>query len=268
MPVPDILAGKVAIVTGSTSGVGADIARTLVLSGCHVVLAGIEDAAGVALARDLGEDSTYIRTDVTQDDDIDACIAQTLATFGRLDILVNNACTYGDHGLASTRAEWLNTLNVNLVSGAMFVQKAMPHLPQPGGVVINLGSTGGKFGAANRALYPASKAAILQLTRNQAVTLAPTGVRVLSVSPGWTWSPAMASLAGSIENADAVAGNFHPLGRAGRGSDVGQVIAFLCSDGAGFMTGVDVPVDGGFSAMGPDRGLSPRHWFEVFQAQN
>jgi NAD(P)-dependent dehydrogenase (short-subunit alcohol dehydrogenase family) len=267
MSVPEILQNKVAIVTGSTSGVGADIARTLIQSGCRVVIAGIEDDAGRALATELGERSRYVHTDVTLDDDLDACVAQTLNAFGRIDILVNNACTYGDRGLASTRAEWLNTLNVNLVSGAMFVQKVMPHLPQPGGVIINLGSTGGKFGAAQRALYPSSKAAILQLTRNQAVTLAPTGVRVLSVSPGWTWSPTMATLAGNVETADTVAAHFHPLGRAGRGSDVGQVIAFLCSDGAGFMTGVDVPVDGGFSSLGPDRGLSPRHWFQALQTQ-
>ncbi|WP_241000817.1 SDR family oxidoreductase, partial [Pseudomonas viridiflava] len=94
------------------------------------------------------------------------------------------------------RAQWLRTLNVNLVSAAIFVQKATPHMSQ-GGTVINIGSTGGKFGAAGRALYPASKAAMLQLTRNLAVTLAPTGIRVVSVSPAWTWSPSVASLSGN-----------------------------------------------------------------------
>jgi NAD(P)-dependent dehydrogenase (short-subunit alcohol dehydrogenase family) len=268
MPAIESLRDKVAIVTGSTSGIGADIARALVEAGCKVVLAGIDDAAGDALAASLNAVESvhnvhYQHTDVTVDADIDACVAATISAYGRLDILVNNACIYADKGIASTREEWLNTLNVNLVSGAMFVQKAVPVMTQPGGVVINLGSTGGKFGAAQRALYPASKAGILQLTRNEAVTLAPQGIRVLSVSPGWTWSPTLASLAGTMEHADAVAAPFHPMGRAGRGDDVGQVVAFLCSDGARFMTGVDVPVDGGFSSLGPDQGLSPRHWFAL-----
>jgi NAD(P)-dependent dehydrogenase (short-subunit alcohol dehydrogenase family) len=255
------LTGKTAIVTGATSGLGADIARCLHAEGACVTLAGIEDDAGVALARELGERVLFRHTDILQDDDIDHCIAATMNAFGRLDVLVNNACIYVDRGLDSTRAEWLQTLNVNLVSGAIFVQKATPQMTKPGGVIINIGSTGGKFGAAGRALYPASKAAILQVTRNEAVSLAPLGLRVLSVSPAWTWSPAVRSMAGTIEAGDAVAAHFHPLGRLGRGEDVGRVVAFLCSEGANFMSGVDVPVDGGFSILGPDQGRSPREWF-------
>jgi NAD(P)-dependent dehydrogenase (short-subunit alcohol dehydrogenase family) len=256
-----LLAGKSIIVTGATSGLGADIARRLHAEGAAVTIAGIEDDAGQRLAAELGERAHYQHCDICEDADIDACLSAVQQVFGRLDGLVNNACIYGDRGLDSSRAEWLQTLNVNLVSGAIFVQKAVPLLTKPGGVVINMGSTGGKFGAAGRALYPASKAAILQATRNEAVSLAPLGIRVLSVSPAWTWSPSVRSLAGTIEAGDAVAAHFHPLGRLGRGDDVGRVIAFLCSDGAGFMTGVDVPVDGGFSSLGPDQGRSPREWF-------
>jgi NAD(P)-dependent dehydrogenase (short-subunit alcohol dehydrogenase family) len=131
-----------------------------------------------------------------------------------------------------------------------------------GSVVVNLGSTGGKFGAAGRAIYPASKAAMLQITRNFAVDLAPRGIRVLSVSPAWTWSPATQSMsAGNIEVADAVGAHFHPLGRVGRGEEIGHVISFLATNKASWMTGVDIPVDGGFSMLGPDQGVSPREWF-------
>ena len=263
-----LLAGKTAIVTGATSGLGCDIARCLHKEGAAVTIAGIEDEAGARLSADLGERALYLRTDILQDGDIERCLTETHRAFGRLDVLVNNACTYADRGLDSTRAEWLHALNVNLVSGAIFLQKALPFMTKPGGVVINIASTGGKFGAAGRALYPASKAAILQATRNEAVSLAPHGIRVLSVSPGWTWSPAVKSLAGTIETGDEVAASFHPLGRLGRGEDIGRVIAFLCSDGAGFMTGVDVPVDGGFSSLGPDQGRSPREWFARFAAAN
>lgn len=257
------LAGKVAIVTGSTSGLGSDIARTLHACGAAVVFVGRDGEAGAGIEREFPERSLFCAADIARDADIDACVAATEARFGRIDILVNNACTYSDRGLASTREEWLHTLNVNLVGGAIFAQKCLPQLKAHRGVIVNIGSTGGKFGADGRALYPASKAAILQLTRNEAVSLAPFGVRVVSVSPSWTWSPAMQAMAGTIENADRVAARLHPLGRAGRGADVGRAVAFVCSDLAGFITGADIPVDGGFSILGPDQGRSPRQWFEV-----
>lgn len=257
-----MLDGKVAIVTGSTQGLGLDIARQLLGAGARVMLVGRNAASGQALATELGEHCAFSACDVEQDEDIQRCIEATLARFGKLDMLVNNACLYADQGLASSRAQWLQTLNVNLVSAAIFTQQAAPHLPA-GGVVINIGSTGGKFGAAGRALYPASKAGILQLTKNLAVSLAPQGVRVLSVSPAWTWSPSVAEFSGNdIALADEVGAPFHPLGRVGRGEEIGSVVAFLCSPGASWMTGVDVPVDGGFSILGPDRGISPRVWFE------
>lgn len=253
---------RVAIVTGATQGLGADIAGILAAEGATVVLVGRGAEAGTAVAATLGERGIFIETDITQDEVIDRCIATVMERFGRIDLLVNNACSYDDNGLASTRAQWHNTLNVNLVSAAMFTQKATEHM-LPGSVVVNIASTGGKFGADRRAIYPASKAALIQITKNFAVTLAPRGIRVLSVSPAWTWSPSMASMSGdSIEKADRVGSHFHPLGRVGRGEEVGRVVAFLASPAASWMTGVDIPVDGGFSVLGPDRGVSPRVWFE------
>ena len=260
-----LLSGKVAIVSGSTQGIGADIARVLAACGASVVLLGHGEAAGQALAAELldagAAGALYCATDVESDADIEHCIAQTLARFGRLDILVNNACIYSDQGLDSTRAQWHQTLGVNLISAAIFAQKAVPHMGA-GAVIVHLGRTGGKFGAAGRALYPASKAALLQLTKNLAVTLAPNGIRVVAVSPAWTWSPAIAALSGGARGAaDAVAAPFHPLGRVGDGAEVGQAVAFLASSAASWITGVDIPVDGGFSVLGPDRGIAPRAWF-------
>jgi NAD(P)-dependent dehydrogenase (short-subunit alcohol dehydrogenase family) len=152
-------------------------------------------------------------------------------------------------------------LDTNLVSAAIFTQYATASMPR-GGVVVNMGSAGGKFGAAGRALYPASKAALLQITKNFAVELAPRGIRVVAVSPAWTWSPALAQwAAGSRARADAVGAHFHPLGRVGSGQEVAATVCFLCSQAAAWITGVDIPVDGGFSILGPDRGISPRDWF-------
>ncbi|ABM57744.1 short-chain dehydrogenase/reductase SDR [Verminephrobacter eiseniae EF01-2] len=259
------LDGKVAIVTGSTQGLGLEIARVLSACGAHLVVVGRNAVAGGAVAAQLqqhGVRALYCATDIERDEEIDKCVARTIDSFGRLDILVNNACTYADRGFDAGRAEWLQSLNVNLVSAAIFTQKAVVHMRR-GSVIVNLGSTGGKFGAAGRALYPAAKAALLQMTKNLAVTLAPRGIRAVAVSPAWTWSPAIETLSqGSRAAADAVAAPFHPLGRVGDGSEVGHAVAFLASDAASWITGVDIPVDGGFSVLGPDRGIAPRAWFE------
>jgi len=255
------LDGKVALVTGATRGIGAGIARGLHDAGAAVAMIGLERPDGVALAAELGPRAWFSETDIADDDAIDACLAAVLARFGRLDIVVNNACTYLDPGLAADRAAWHRALDVNLVGAAVLVAKALPSITAPGGVIVNIGSVGGKFGAAGRALYPASKAALMQYTRNAAVTLAPRGIRVLTVSPGWTWSPAMASMAGSEAIADRVGAGLHPLGRVGRGRDVAEVVVFAVSPMAGFMTGIDLPVDGGFSILGPDQGRGPRPWF-------
>lgn len=258
---PGRLSGKVAIVTGATHGLGVDIARRLIQDGAVVLLAGRDSAAGEAETQALGERATFVLTDVMQDAALDRLVEHAVSRFGRIDIVVNNACSYDDAGLASTREQWLRTLNVNLVSAAMLVQKAAPHM-RAGSVIVNLGSTGGKFGVAGRAIYPASKAAMLQLTRSIATSLAPAGIRCVTVSPAWTWSPSVSALSnGDRDVADNVASQFHPLGRVGGGEEVAAVVAFVCSSDASWVTGVDWPVDGGFSILGPDQGRSPREWF-------
>lgn len=254
------LNGKVAVVTGAAQGIGADIARVLSAAGAHVFLADVSPVA-YTVASEIGPCAQCIETDITDDTSIDRCIETVLSRFDHIDLLVNNACVYDDAGLESTREQWRRTLDVNLVSSAIFAQKAVAHM-RPGSVIVNMGSTGGKYGAQGRATYPASKAALLQLTKSLAVSLAPQGVRVLAVSPAWTWSPAMAGMSGdSVAFADSVGACFHPLGRVGRGVEIGRVVAFAASQESSWMTGVDLPVDGGFSVLGPDRGHSPRAWF-------
>lgn len=255
------LTGRVYIVTGATGGLGEDIARVLHGCGARVVLVGRSADAGRAIAGELGDGALYCETDITDDASIDACLEATLAAFGRLDGLVNNACIYTDPGLGATREQWLNLLNVNVVSGAVFVAKARPHLVAAGGgVIVNLSSTSAKSGRANTLLYPASKAAILNVTRNEAATLAKDNIRVVAVIPAWTWSPSIERLTGSIEKADAVGSRFHPLGRIGRGAEVGWTVAFALSDAASFITGSEICVDGGYSMLGPDQGRDPRVW--------
>jgi len=252
-------AGKVAIVTGGATSIGAAIVREFHAAGAKVVIADIGDHPGMALAAELGEGVLYQHTDVTDDAQIAACVTVTAASFGGIDILVNNACSFLDNGLASSRAEWLASLNVNLVGGAVFVREVAPHMRRRGGgAVVNFSSIAGKYGQRGRALYPASKAAILQLTRNEAMELAADGIRVNAVAPGWTWSAIIERLTkGDRAKADRIAADYHPLGRVADAEDVARAVLFLCSDDARQITGIDLPVDGGYAMTGPDQG-TPR----------
>ncbi len=248
------IAGKVAIVTGGATLIGRKVAEAFLAHGARVVIADIAEEAGKTFAREHGSDAAFCRTDVRVDADIAACLAETERRFGGIDFLVNLACTYLDNGINATREEWLEALNVNLVGGAIFTRMAAERMAKRGGgAVVNIASISGKRAQPGRMLYSASKAALLQLTRNQAMQLADRGIRVNSVSPGWTWSNIMVELTGNRrEKADRVAAPFHILRRVGDPAEVGEAVVFLCSDHARFITGADLPVDGGYTAIGPE----------------
>ena len=248
------LKGKVAIVTGGATMIGAAVVRAFQREGTKVVIADINQEAGQAAAKPLGKDVLFVKTDLADDAQIAACVERTVATFSGVDFLVNLACVYIDDALNSTRKDWLDSYNINVVGGVMMLKAVRPHMvKRGGGAVVNFGSISAKVAQTGRWLYPVTKAATLQLTRNEAMDLAGDKIRVNSVSPGWTWCRLMDELThGDKAKTNRVGGPFHLLGRIGEPEEVAEAVLFLCSTHASFITGTDLAVDGGYSAMGPE----------------
>ena len=167
------LDAKTAIVAGGSTLIGQAVAEKLVSCGTNVVIADINVPDGEAAAKKLGSKARFIRCDLCSDADIAALVKATVEATGRLDYLVNVACTYLDNGAETTRADWLKAFDVNVVGSVMLMQAARPHLKKNKGAIVNFGSISGRVAQTGRWVYPVSKAAILQLTRNQAMDLAP-----------------------------------------------------------------------------------------------
>ncbi|HVO16297.1 MAG TPA: SDR family oxidoreductase [Alphaproteobacteria bacterium] len=247
--------GKVAVVTGGATLIGAAVVRAFCKAGAKVAVADIDEAGGGALAKELGAAVLFRPTDITKDDQIASLVAATVKQWGGIDCLVNLACTYVDDGFNSPRADWLTSYNVNLVGAVMMLKAVHPHMvKRGGGAVVNFGSISAKVAQTGRWLYPVTKAAMLQMTRNAAMDLARDNIRVNAVSPGWTWSAIMKQLTNDNRaKTDGVAAPFHLLRRVGDPEEVANAVLFLCSHEASFVTGADLAVDGGYSAMGPEQ---------------
>lgn len=251
------LKDKTAIVTGGATLIGAAVVEALHKEGACVVIADIDAARAASVAAGYSSGVIGIETDLAQDEQIERLVRQTVSTFERIDIIVNLACSYVDRGFESTRDEWLLSYNINLVGGVMLVKAAYPYLKRRGGAVVNFGSVSARVAQTGRWLYPVSKAAILQLTRSQAMDLASAGIRVNAVTPGWTWSRVMDEMThGDRAKTDRVGGPFHLLNRVGHPQEVAAAVVFLCSDAASFITGTDLAVDGGYLAMGPEANVA------------
>lgn len=249
------LEGKTAIVTGGATMIGAGVVEVLRQAGVRVAVFDIDAVGGAKVVSESRQNTRFWRIDITDDAQVRAAVESVADHFGRIDYLVNLACTYTDGGIDASRQEWQQALNVNVTSAAMMARAVRNEMVKAGGgAIVNFTSISAKVAQTGRWIYPVSKAALVQLTRNLAMDLAPDGIRVNSVSPGWTWSRVMDELSqGNREKTNQVASDYHLLRRVADPAEIGQVVAFLLSDLASFVTGADYAVDGGYSAMGPEQ---------------
>lgn len=248
------LKNKVCLVTGGSSFVGLSVAKILIEKGANVVIADCVVEKGEQAQQQAEGKLLCVKTDITQDSECQHLIEKTLATFGKLDVLVNLACTYEEEASKTTRQAWLNALNVNLVSAAILSEMARPALKKSKGNIINIGSILGAFPHIERWAYPVSKAALAHLTKTMALDYAQDNIRVNTVRFGHTWSDPFKALTGDNRaHADKACTPFNVLGRVANSEEVANVIAFVASDEASYMTGSEIVVDGGYSAMGPEQ---------------
>lgn len=248
---------RVAVVTGAASGIGAATARVLAGRGAEVLGVDINEAGLAATAEAIATAGGRFRGVVCNVSDQDA-VRTVVTSFadadGRIDIVVNAAANFLARGVEVTTAEWDSVLGVNLRGIGNVVQAALPYLrTTPGAAVVNIASISAHIAQPSRWTYNATKGAIVSLTRCMAMDLSEHGIRVNSVSPGWIWTPEVSKAAdGDRERWEPVWGRFHLLRRLGEAEEVATAVAFLCSPDASFITGVDLPVDGGYLAMGPE----------------
>ncbi len=247
------LDGKVALLTGAGSLIGAAIGRKLVQAGAKVVMGGRNEALGAEACEPLGDSARFVRTDVTVDDDLDAMVALAVEDFGGIDFVISAAAIFDCGMLETTREQWLRSFDINVIGAAMLIQKAVPHMrARGGGAVVIIGSISGKTSQPNRIVYPTTKTALLGLTRNMSQELAPSNIRVNHVSLGWTWSRNIDGRYGSRARADELAAEFQPMGRLADPEEAADPVIYLCSEQASFITGADLAVDGGYAAVGPE----------------
>ncbi|KAI9028529.1 short-chain dehydrogenase/reductase SDR [Hyaloraphidium curvatum] len=252
-----MLANKVAIVTGATRGIGEAIALEFARRGAKLLLTGRSEVQGGAVrdaCRSLGAEATFLAVDVASAGAAERIVDAATATFGRIDVLVNNAgiLFHGDC-VECTDDEWDQTLAVNVTAVFRLSRAVVRALRKQGdgGSIVNIASDWALVAGQRAVAYAVSKGAIAQLTRSMAIDHAKEGIRVNACCPGDTDTPMLDASMPAGDRAAGVAalGAAIPLGRVARPEEVAKAVAFLASDDASFITGVMLPVDGGNSAQ-------------------
>ncbi|MGB6057342.1 MAG: SDR family oxidoreductase [Microthrixaceae bacterium] len=239
-------AGRTAVVTGAASGIGYEICTRLLDEGAEVV-------AGDLNPPDVPEGALGVAVDVSDPDQVGALIARCVETYGKIDILCNNAGVGGvTDVLNCTIEEWEKIFSVNVRGVFLGIRAALPHMLEAGGgVIVNTASVAASVGLPNRAAYCASKGAVVALTKQVAVQYAAQGIRCNCVSPGTVDSPWVGRLLDQADDPSQMRSDLiarQPLGRLGTPAEVAELVTYLASDQASFVTGADWLIDGGIAA--------------------
>jgi NAD(P)-dependent dehydrogenase (short-subunit alcohol dehydrogenase family) len=249
--------GRVVLVTGAASGIGAACAQAFADEGARIVLVDVDETQLLERQQQLtdlvGQDSVLgYAIDITDRAKVREAVDDVVASFGGIDHLVNSAASFVAAGRAATAEDWNRSLGVNVVGSAMLSALVSEHMTS-GGTIVNISSISAHIAQAERWTYNATKAAILALTKCQALDFGPQGIRVNAVSPGWIWTPEVARAAeGGRAEWEPKWGEFHILRRLGEANEVADAVLYLSGTSSSFVTGTELMVDGGYSALGPE----------------
>jgi NAD(P)-dependent dehydrogenase (short-subunit alcohol dehydrogenase family) len=249
------LSGKVALVTGAASGIGRQSALAFARAGAKVVVSDVTVDAGeetVSMIKKAGGEAFFVRADVSKSGDVNALVAKTVEKYGKLDCAHNNAGIEGTLGPCGdcTEENWDRTIAINL-TGVFLCCKAeiAQFLKQGGGVIVNTASVAGLVGFAGIPAYTASKHGVNGLTKQIALDYAKANIRVNSVCPGVIKTPMIDRFTGGDPEALKAFTATEPVGRLGLPEEIADAVVYLCTDQASFITGINMPVDGGFIAQ-------------------
>jgi NAD(P)-dependent dehydrogenase (short-subunit alcohol dehydrogenase family) len=251
------LEGKVALVTGGTSGIGRDTAVLFAKAGAKVVVAGRREPEGnetVELIRTAGGDGLFVKADISKASEVDALIQNAVERFGWLDIAFNNAGIEGACVpiVRQSEEDWDRTIAINLKGVWLCLKYEIRQMLRQGGggAIVNMASITGLIGSVGAGAYSASKHGVIGLTKTAALENAKNGIRINAVCPGFTETP-MTDRIFRVPQVHKYVLSCHPIGRLGRPAEIAEAVVWMCSDRASFMTGQSLILDGGFLA-GPN----------------
>ncbi|WP_306353038.1 SDR family NAD(P)-dependent oxidoreductase [Flavobacterium sp. '19STA2R22 D10 B1'] len=249
------LLDKVVIITGAANGMGAVEAKMLAMEGAKVLLTDVQEEKLKVVTNEikaLGGDVSYMVHDVSNESQWDAVIKEVIRLYGKIDILVNNAAIIGDISSPMenrTVEEFNKILNINLTSQFIGMKSVVPYMKKAKkGSIVNISSIGGIMGSAGGTAYTASKGGSRLLSKGAAIELAPFNIRVNSVHPGFVDTPMNKNMPNANEFKQMAVGGT-PLGRAGKEEEIAYGVIFLASDESSFITGTELIIDGGNTAV-------------------